>query len=455
MALPLRGSDAISAAAKFWPLILHHLTPPPSASMKSEGQAVRIVPGIVVLSCLMLACSSGCQLFNKKSSGPDTPFLGAKEKDSPKFVPSSDPLIGGPVGPSELEGLLAGRVIDGSGRPADAQIRWICLDNSKEEETPLEVAVNGQGYFMIQGLKSGKHYKLVTHAKSGEKTVEVVTLTKAPNVHLLIHVNENFIVPSAPEKGKGSEKNKKSAGAGKEQPASAQFPIPLPGWPQQDPAMLPPSLPSNDKSRIAEIAVVKPPMAKTPGPAGNSWQIPGPGTAVPITTPVVPPPSLAPSLPVPSSLWIGSKLENFALFDTNFQPWELRKHRRGNLVLLDFWKTNCVPCLQTIPNLCILQSEYGSQGFEVVGIAYEDGGVPSVEQARMVATVAQRRNTNYQLLLGSGAKCPLKRDLRVQVYPTLILVDENGVYRVAHEGLLDGATLHDLEFAIKRRVTQY
>src|SRR5579862_2658298 len=183
---------------------------------KSEGQAVRVVPCSIALTCMLVAIN-GCQLFNKKSD--DGPFLGAKNKDKATETKPADPLAGGAGGIAELDGVIAGRVIDGVGQPADAQIRWVCLDAPKQPESPILVAVNAQGYFMIQGLQSGKRYKLTTLAKSGDKTLEVVTMTEAPNVHLVIHVNERFAVPT-PDKGK------KAAGNAKEQPASVQIQSP-------------------------------------------------------------------------------------------------------------------------------------------------------------------------------------------------------------------------------------
>jgi thiol-disulfide isomerase/thioredoxin len=426
---------------------------------------VRIVPCIVVLACMLVGVN-GCQLFNKKNSNGEGPFLGSTAGEKPKPAAPTDPLAGGATGISDLDGLLAGRVIDGSGKPADAQIRWVCLDDPKEEEAPIDVAVNQQGYFMIQGLKSGKQYKLITRARSGDKTLEVVTFAKAPNVHLLIAVNDRFALPA--EKN-NPDKGKKSAGKSAEQPASAQIPAgppgyPGPGWQQQHgPSALPPAPLFGDKSRITEQdnLVVKPPAVWVPNPLGSPKDTPQGGNnglapAVKITPPVPQQPSstlsVAPAAaPVPSSVLVGKRLENFALYDISLQPWELRKERRGKLMLLDFWKTNCPPCVQAIPTLRILQDKYGPQGLEIVSIAYEDSGT-APEQARRVTGVAQRLQTNYQLLLGGGTKCPLKRDLQVRGYPTLVLVDEQGAMVWRHEGGLDRSGVEDLEFAIKRRL---
>jgi thiol-disulfide isomerase/thioredoxin len=306
---------------------------------------------------------------------------------------------------------------------------------------------------MIQGLKSGKHYKLITRAKSGDKTLEVVTLTQAPNVHLLIHVNERFAVPATPEKSK-ADKGKKSAKSGKEQPASAQIPIPpMPGWPQQGPVPIQPS-PGyfGDKTRIAQghtDIAINPPAVHVPG----TWKLPGPESKGPTLPPGPSPYNIVPGpAHVPSSMKYGMRLENFALYDLELQPWELKTKRRGSVVLLDFWKTNCPPCLQTIHNLRALQQKFGQEGLEVVGIAYEDGNKDYWQQATKVKAVAAQWNANYQMLLGSGPKCPLKRDLMVTNYPTLVLLDEQGQIIWQHVGLMDAVALDNLEFRIRQKL---
>ncbi len=390
---------------------------------------MRVVPCTLFLACL-LAGFSGCQLFDKKSGGGDTPFLGDKTADKGRPAKPSDPLIGGAGGITELESILTGKVIDAMGGPADAEIRCVCMDGAKEDDAPISVAVNAQGYFMIKGLKTGKHYKLTTHAKSGDKTLEVVTLTEVPNVNLLIQVREGFAVPASPDKGKGKKPNIKDA------PTS----IPNPGWPGS--SMVPPPPPLGDRSRIADQSslTMLPPTVDVPG--GR------PPIKLP---PPLPESAYSASPPPPFSLLVGTRLENFALYDLNLKPWELRKERRGKLVLLDFWKTNCPPCLQTIAELRILDKRYGPNDLQVIGIAYEDAGTLQA-QASDVAAVADQRQAQYQILLGGGPQCQLWRDLKVRYLPTLVLLDENGTIVWQHEGLLDAVSKEELKFNIESRL---
>jgi thiol-disulfide isomerase/thioredoxin len=133
---------------------------------------------------------------------------------------------------------------------------------------------------------------------------------------------------------------------------------------------------------------------------------------------------------------VNNQLVGFALYDLDGRVWEYRKQRRGKLMLIDFWSTSCVPCLQTLPYLRQLQDRYGSLGLEVAGIAYEDRGTLP-EQARRVRGAAQQYKVNYTLLLGGGADCPIKAQFGVRAYPTLLLVDQNGWILWRHEGRLE------------------
>jgi thiol-disulfide isomerase/thioredoxin len=154
---------------------------------------------------------------------------------------------------------------------------------------------------------------------------------------------------------------------------------------------------------------------------------------------------------VPFCVLTGRKLDNFALYDLNGQPWEFRKHRRGRLVLLDFWWTMCRPCLQAIPHLTDLQQRYGSYGLEVVGIAYESDTFE--QQVNRVRGARDRMGINYRLLLGGSPQdqCPVKRQFQVERFPTLILLDETGRIVMRKEGL-DAQHLEELRFEIRRRL---
>jgi len=46
---------------------------------------------------------------------------------------------------------------------------------------------------------------------------------------------------------------------------------------------------------------------------------------------------------------------------------------RGKVVLLEFWSTGCIPCVEEIPNIKDVYARYRAQGFEVIGVSQDSG----------------------------------------------------------------------------------
>src|SRR5437870_3994043 len=131
----------------------------------------------MILTCLCLG-PAGCSLFNKRSGSKDSAGAApeaARQQQQP--APPGDPLLGrGQLGGSA--GLLAGQVVDSfTGRPTEAFIRYECLDDGKTDQAPIDVTVGPKGFFTIEGLKPGKHYKLTARTKQGNRTLAGVTYT--------------------------------------------------------------------------------------------------------------------------------------------------------------------------------------------------------------------------------------------------------------------------------------
>ncbi len=152
---------------------------------------------------------------------------------------------------------------------------------------------------------------------------------------------------------------------------------------------------------------------------------------------------------MPSCVLVGNRLENFALNETNMNPWELKKDRRGKLVLLDFWGTWCPPCRESIPTLVQLQAKHPIQELEVVGIAMERDGTMH-EQAYRVSRASQSLGVNYRQLVSTGPQCPIITDLQITRYPTMVLLNQDGTIIWRHEGMLTTRSLGELERIIQR-----
>ncbi len=48
------------------------------------------------------------------------------------------------------------------------------------------------------------------------------------------------------------------------------------------------------------------------------------------------------------------------------------EHHRGKVVVVNYWATWCIPCLQELPELDLLQERYGERGLVVLAISMDD-----------------------------------------------------------------------------------
>lgn len=91
---------------------------------------------------------------------------------------------------------------------------------------------------------------------------------------------------------------------------------------------------------------------------------------------------------------------------------------KGKTLLLDFWGTWCKPCLQLIPKLKEIYSKYSSKNFELVSIANDnDEG----KWKNMIST----KGMSWTNLIDIDES--VTKLYKINAFPTLILVDENGV----------------------------
>jgi cytochrome c-type biogenesis protein len=120
--------------------------------------------------------------------------------------------------------------------------------------------------------------------------------------------------------------------------------------------------------------------------------------------------------------------------DVEFQtlagkPFRL-KELQGQVVLLNFWATYCIPCREEIPALNALQHELQPQGLKIIGASLDDSadGVNAYQQ--------EVAKFEYEVLLGgSDAKVKFQQS----VLPTTYLIDRQGRIRQKIIGARDKA----------------
>ncbi len=138
------------------------------------------------------------------------------------------------------------------------------------------------------------------------------------------------------------------------------------------------------------------------------------------------PPTDAPSQGTPSDA--GAKSETASaepapdveLKTTDGKPLKL-SDMRGQVVLLNFWATWCVPCRSEIPGLNEMQRDLASRGFKVLGVSTSDS-------ADLVREYQKDVRQDYTVALGDDG---VANKYAVGVLPTTFVIDRQG--RVRHK----------------------
>jgi peroxiredoxin len=107
---------------------------------------------------------------------------------------------------------------------------------------------------------------------------------------------------------------------------------------------------------------------------------------------------------------------------------------RGKVVLLNFWATWCGPCEVEMPIFAGWQNQYGSQGFQVIGISMDDD--PAL--ARKLST---KLKLNYPSAMGDEKLGELYGG--VLGLPLSYLIDRNGIVRAKIQGETDPKTIEE------------
>lgn len=91
----------------------------------------------------------------------------------------------------------------------------------------------------------------------------------------------------------------------------------------------------------------------------------------------------------------------------------------GKVVLIDFWATNCPPCLEEMPNLKQIYADYHDDGFEIIGISLDED--PSI-----VEQFTTRTKITWPMIVERGTVESLRESYFVPTIPSLFIVDQSG-----------------------------
>lgn len=130
--------------------------------------------------------------------------------------------------------------------------------------------------------------------------------------------------------------------------------------------------------------------------------------------------------PAPDVRFITLSGQNFATADL-----------RGKVVLVNFWATSCVACVEEMPRMIEAWKKFAPRGYETIAVAM------SYDHPNLVADFAQKRSLPFRVALdGDGA---VARGFgNVNVTPTTFLIDRRGRIVKRYVGEPDWREFHAL-----------
>jgi thiol-disulfide isomerase/thioredoxin len=103
---------------------------------------------------------------------------------------------------------------------------------------------------------------------------------------------------------------------------------------------------------------------------------------------------------------------------------------KGQVVMINFWASWCVPCRQEMPLLETIYKKYKPLGFTLIGVNVE----PDQKDAE---GFLKQTPVSFPVLF--DAKSQVSSLYNVQVMPTTVFIDRKGNVRLVHQSYQPGA----------------
>ena len=117
----------------------------------------------------------------------------------------------------------------------------------------------------------------------------------------------------------------------------------------------------------------------------------------------------------------GSTLPDFTFTDFHGKERKLSDFR-GKYLLIDIWGSWCKPCVEDFPKLKAAYERFKGANFEILGLDYEHGASEAT-----VRELLKSKDVAWPNALPSTVKELIHDRWRIMAFPTLLLLDPNGV----------------------------
>ncbi|MET0383514.1 MAG: TlpA disulfide reductase family protein [Burkholderiaceae bacterium] len=109
---------------------------------------------------------------------------------------------------------------------------------------------------------------------------------------------------------------------------------------------------------------------------------------------------------------------------------------RGHVVLVNFWATDCPPCVAEMPRLVDLWREFMPRGFETLAVSM------SYDPPALVSNFAQSRALPFGVVIDNTGEIA-DRFGGIRFTPTTLLIDKRGEIVARWTGTADFAALRE------------
>ena len=110
---------------------------------------------------------------------------------------------------------------------------------------------------------------------------------------------------------------------------------------------------------------------------------------------------------------------------------------RGKVVLVNFWATDCAPCVKEMPQFAATHEKFKARGLETLAVAMR------YDPPALVVNFAQARKLPFGVVIDNTGAFARSFD-QVQVTPTTVLINRRGEIVQRFVGEMDFAVLNAL-----------